>query len=88
MSKNILIRSVSDNVHKWIEEERDRRRMTQQEFVNQVLESASVYGQPSLFDRLAPASQLSPEKLSQQFLLPVFDINFYPLYLSRNGRTQ
>jgi len=52
MAKDILIRNVPDNIHNWIDEERYHRRMSKQDFVFQVLEKASNYGQQSLFDNL------------------------------------
>src|ERR1043166_1694092 len=40
MAEDILIRRVPSRVHSWIEEERQQRRMTKQEFVLSVLEEA------------------------------------------------
>ncbi len=41
MPKQLLVRNVPENVHKWIDEERQRDRMSQQEFVLSVLQKAS-----------------------------------------------
>lgn len=52
MAKQILVRDVPDTIHNWIDDERNQRRMTKQEFLLSVLESASASNdiQPSLFD--------------------------------------
>src|SRR5258708_7384145 len=41
MPKQLLVRNVPEEVHKWIDEERRQHRMSQQEFVLSVLERAS-----------------------------------------------
>jgi hypothetical protein len=52
MAKDILIRNVPDSIHNWIEDERYQKRMSKQDFIFQVLEKASNYGQQSLFDNV------------------------------------
>lgn len=47
MSKQLLARNVPDEVHKWIDEERQQR-MSQQEFVLSLLRKASVTAQTLL----------------------------------------
>jgi DNA (cytosine-5)-methyltransferase 1 len=44
MAEDILVRRVPSRVHSWIENERQQRRMTKQEFVLSVLEKASDAG--------------------------------------------
>lgn len=41
MPKQLLVRNVPEEVHKWIDEERQQQRMSQQEFVLSVLQKAS-----------------------------------------------
>jgi len=41
MPKQLLVRNVPEEVHKWIDEERQQHRMSQQEFVLSVLQRAS-----------------------------------------------
>ena len=41
MAKQLLVRNVPEEVHKWIDEERQQHRMSQQEFVLSVLQRAS-----------------------------------------------
>lgn len=45
MPKQLLVRNVPDEVHHWIEVERQQRRMTQREFVLSILENASLAAQ-------------------------------------------
>jgi len=42
MSKHILVRNIPDHVSRWIEEERQRNRMSQQEFILSVLNSSQT----------------------------------------------
>jgi DNA (cytosine-5)-methyltransferase 1 len=42
MPKQLLVRNVPEEVHKWIDEEREEQRMSQQEFVLSVLQRASL----------------------------------------------
>ena len=42
MPKQLLVRNVPEEVHKWIDDERQQHRMSQQEFVLSVLHKASL----------------------------------------------
>lgn len=46
MPKQLLVRNVPEEVHKWIDEERQQQRMSQQEFVLSVLRGAPLTSQP------------------------------------------
>lgn len=50
MADQVLIRNISQRVRRWIDQERRRRLMTQQEFLLKLLEDASGPEQISLFD--------------------------------------
>lgn len=57
MAKQILVRDVPDGIHEWIEEERHKKRLSQKEFVLQVLKDRVDSGQQaSLFQmpRVSP----------------------------------
>jgi DNA (cytosine-5)-methyltransferase 1 len=45
MTKQLLVRNVPDDVHTWIDKERQQHRMSQQEFVLSVLQRASMPNQ-------------------------------------------
>ena len=68
MAKNILIRNVPDDLHTWIEEERYRRRMTKQDFICTVLESACSSKQPVLFDAVRTIPQPAPSAIPFTFV--------------------
>ncbi|MFH1730226.1 MAG: hypothetical protein ABIF82_01065, partial [Planctomycetota bacterium] len=55
MGKALYVRDVPDHVREWIDGERRDRRMTQNEFVNSVLETVAGYRTPTLFDNDRPA---------------------------------
>jgi len=48
MPKQLLVRNVPEEVHRWIDEERQQHRMSQQEFVLSVLQKASLTPQTLL----------------------------------------
>ena len=49
MAEDILVRRVPSRVHSWIENERQQRRMTKQEFVLSVLEKLLMKADSYLF---------------------------------------
>ncbi len=56
MAKDLLIRDVPPQIKRWIDEEREQFRLTQQEYVIEVLSRALKLGlQPTLFDGVKPA---------------------------------
>jgi len=69
MTKQLLVRNVPEDVHGWIDRERQQHRMSQQEFVLSVLEKASRTSQtlPLPFGR-EPKTQAAPADLPFAFI--------------------
>ena len=62
MAKDLLIRDVPPQLKRWIDEEREQFRLTQQEYVIEVLSRAQKTGlQPTLFDH---AKQVEPQQVT------------------------
>ncbi len=70
MTKQLLVRNVPESVQRWIEKERQQQRMSQQEFVLSVLQSASMPNQtlPLPFFHHIQASDPSPRDLPFAFV--------------------
>ena len=59
--RSVLVRNVPSELFRWCEEEREKRRMTQREYVIGLLEDARTRGnQPLLFDHAASAARRRP----------------------------
>lgn len=85
MSKDILIRNVSEKVNDWIEDERYQRKMSKQDFVCQVLGAAREYEQGTLFNETPPAAQPSPSLLPYTFIDLFAEIGGFRLGLQKTG---
>lgn len=71
MANQILVRDVPQPIRDWIDDERNQRRMTQNEFLLSVLDSASTtqyIQQPSLFEHTNRTSNVSSEQLPFTFI--------------------
>ena len=70
MTKQLLVRNVPESVQRWIEKERQQQRMSQQEFVLSVLQSASMPNQtlPLPFFHHTQSSDPSPRDLPFAFV--------------------
>ena len=69
MSKHLLVRNVPEEVHKWIDEERQQHRMSQQEFVLTVLQKATQTPQtlPLPFEQIRK-DEYTPRDLPFRFI--------------------
>jgi C-5 cytosine-specific DNA methylase len=70
MPEQLLVRNVPEVVHKWIDEVRQQRRMSQQEFVLSILRKASLTPQtlPLPFLELARKADSTPGDLPFAFI--------------------
>lgn len=70
MSRQLLVRNVPDDVHTWIDREREQHRMSQQEFVLSVLQRASMPNQtlPLPFFEVAQRREASARDLPFTFI--------------------
>jgi hypothetical protein len=71
MTKQLLVSNVPDEVRRWIERERQQRRMSQQEFVLSVLQRTSIpYQTLSLpfFEQVQKEDGISSQDLPFKFI--------------------